>query len=417
MRVAIKVQVDKDLDSIIVITWFKSVGNRIEKGENILHVESLKADVDIASPESGTIVEIVAHEGEEILRPQEKRTGSWDAVFGWIETHAPPPSEAREIKSAPREEPRALRTGTGIKASPLARKKASALGVDLGSVHGTGPDGRVTVGDVEHAVEPVSVSSDADMAPAAVEHADDTVEELGIVQQFIAQNMMVSWQCIPHAGAAVRINFRSILAAREAVRRTLAKMVGIEDARKYLNLDVVVIEGILCALRGESRTLNSCYGCEHFTDTIGKNKIKIFGSIHLGIAYNHHTGLLVPVLKSMENVAYRVIAERLDDLYTRMRENKVKPQEFRGGTFTFNNVGVLGGDTGQSIIIHGQSAISILNRIERDAASPWYGYGEFALRFDHRPHNGGNALRFLAAVKEFVERIDFYEHVLAGFQE
>lgn len=428
MRIYIKGQIDKDLDSVTVVQWYKKVGDKIKKGENILHVETLKADVDLAAETDGVLLDIVAQEGEDILRPAEKPTGSWDAIFGWMETESVSISE--ELKEEVKKEVKKIDTlpiaplpvaiedkkeigKDFIKAVPFARKRARELGVDLSTVSGTGPGGTVTLGDLEVAPEGLRKKLEK-VVPTPKESVSGQfrIVNLGIIENAVAENMESS-KCIPHAGVSVRVNFWNIIKARKNLTRVLHEKVG-DTAAVYLKYEIIVIEGILRLLSDKFTyyVLNSCYGCSHF----GFSGLKIFDHINLGIAYDHPAGLIVPVLSKMEGASFRVIAERLNDLYLRLEKSRVKPAEFKGGTFTFNNVGTIGADDGESIITHGQSCIFSFHRIDMDEDSPFYGYANLGLRFDHRAHTrGATPARFLNEVKKFIEEVDFEHHVLSEF--
>lgn len=437
MRIPIKGQIDKDLDSVTVTQWYKKIGDEIKKGENVLHVETLKADVDLPAESEGILTDIVAQEGEDIIRPVKKPTGSWDAIFGWIETEnialTQPVSvsekvkeEIKKIDPLPIELPTAVvedrkeAVKEFIKAVPFARKRARELGIDLSSIQGSGPRGIITVRDVEASVSGKTfaedIQSQKESAPKQFKEHEEpfTIVNLGFIARAIAENMESS-KCIPHAGVSVRVNFWNIIKARKAVESALSTKVGI-NALRYMRFEIIVIQGILRVLSqkfGSSyHDLNSCFGCQHF----GFEGLKIFEHINLGVACDHPAGLLVPVLPKMEGASYKTTAERLDDLYKRLQKNKLKSSEFKGGTFTFNNVGAIGADDGESIIVHGQSCICSFHRIDMDEDSPFYGYTNLGLRFDHRAHTRGAAVTgFLNEVKKFIEEVDFERHVLSEF--
>ncbi|MDO8625748.1 MAG: 2-oxo acid dehydrogenase subunit E2, partial [Candidatus Diapherotrites archaeon] len=359
--------------------------------------------------------------GEEIkwTRPADK-VGSWTPIFGYIieeasgetrETMSPIPATSPP-KPEPRE-PTVLEKPAPAKpdlpkaslpdetsgmpqvhnrplAAPRVRRVAKERGIDLVSVEGSGPNGTITLSDLE------KFSSREN--PRQAEHRDDTenvstapaetdafvIEPVGKfdLRNAIASNMELSARCIPHASTDVCIDFRRILEAHRLLEWMASQgEINLDLARKYLRPEIIVIEGMLRALGSKHRKLNSVWGCEHF-DFRG---LKVWKSINLGIAYQTPRGLLVPVLKGMEGSPYRVIGDRLFDLYERMERSAVPPAEFKNGTVTFNNVGAIGGDGGKSIIVHGQSAICSLHRVERDIASPFYGFTTLGTSFDHRP--------------------------------
>lgn len=460
MRLPVKVQVDKDLNEIERVDWYKKEGDKVIKEEPVVHIETQKADVDVGAPENGILVKIVIPHGEPVYRPNETPTGSWDALLGWIETEIVPEEaairvrddrpvrqETESIETPPSAPPKekirvrimpdgqvervdaSLRETTKIEvakeiapkedlthASPMVRRVARERGIDLLTLNGTGPHGMVTLEDLNR-IESRPESNKTKSAERT--SRGDRVETFGIIRQAIAKHMQESWNCIPHAGSWIWLNFANFFNIKSHLKHVLAHKFGVKNPEIYLRPDVFLIEGILRELEDKSAPLNSCYGCEHEPMNRWKGNLNVYGRINLGIAYDDPKGLLVPVLHGLEESRYCTIAERLEGLYGNLREGKLKRSDFVGGTFTFNNVGVLGGDGGESIITHGQSSIVSLHRIETDSSSPLYGRTVFSLRFDHRAYDGGPALRFLQRVKQFVEKSDteIDSHILNQFQK
>lgn len=460
MRLPIKIQVDKDLNEIERVNWYKKEGDKVTKEEPVAHIETQKADVDVGAPENGILVKIVIPHGEPVYRPNEIPTGSWDALLGWIETEViseetlvrvrddervRQETESRETPSSarPKEKIRvrimpdgrveqvdsSSREATGIEivkevsrnedatyASPMVRRVARERGIGLLNLRGTGPHGMVTLEDLNR-IESRPESNKAKSIERPLR--DDRIETFGIIRQAIAKHMQESWNCIPHAGSWIWLNFANFFNVKSHLKHVLSHKFGVLNPEIYLRPDVFLIEGILRELENEGALLNSCYGCAHEPMNQWKENLKVYGAINLGIAYDDPKGLLVPVLHGLEGSRYRTIAERLEELYGNLREGKLKRSDFVGGTFTFNNVGVLGGDGGESIITHGQSSIVSLHRIETDPSLPLYGRTVLSLRFDHRAYDGGLALRFLQSLKRFIEKSDteIDSHILNQFQK
>ena len=299
----------------------------------------------------------------------------------------------------------------------MVRRVARERGVDLFKVKGTGPGGVIVLGDLERLSSLVGNEKKID-AIEVESDLDGTVVPLGIIRKAIANHMQESWNCIPHAGTWVWVNFKRFVDQRVALKSFLVREIGEEQARIYVRPDILVIEGTIRALEDKHRIVNSCFGCEHSPFNQWRGGLKVFSRINLGIAYDDPKGLLVPVLHNIAGSSYKIITQRLEELYQKVRAVELKVKDFRGGTVTFNNVGALKGDGGESIIPHGQSAIISLHRIERDPTSPLYGLAILALRFDHRALDGGTAARFLASVKKFVEKTDFKEYIVSqlGFR-
>lgn len=431
MKIAIQEQVEKDIDTVTVVTWYKKIGDCVKKGEAILHAETLKGDADVDAPVDGVLAEIFFPDGEMIPRPSDHGVGSWNAVFGSLEAEGTSQSViAKEIHKeqvvvAPREKAQphsdmavdsfvppddSLPIPRVVKAGPQARRMAREFGVDLTKIEGRGPRGIITVEQVLAAsnkkISAASISGEKpDVRVSSEEVAGYRDSPLSMVRRVIAENMELSGKCIMRqaAGCSVRVDFRNILNIRTKLKRALAERFGEDDAEKYLRPEVFVVDGILRELREDSRTLNSCFGCTH----IGFEGIRVFDAVNLGIACQHPAGLVVPVLKGFNGASYREIADRLDGLYKKVQSGGLKSSDMNEGTFTFNNAGALGADDGESIIIHGQSAICTFYKIERESGSPFYGFANLALRFDHRVFDGFEAVRFLSGVKKFVEDTDY----------
>lgn len=447
MRYPIGVVVDKDVDEAIIIEWYKNAGDGVREGDLILHYESLKADADVSSKYTGILVEITAAVGSSITRPPEKPSGGWSFIAGWIEADESPfnkekisrpaterseaagPTEASPeripapktdteptdkvrgaLEKEPIQKPVSLSAdqGAGVKASPFVRKRAKELEIDLSKISGSGPDGSVTVEDLERfqasdKQAPPPPLKEEIRPPQKPETKDIEPEfdliELGAIRKAIAKNMEKSWREKPHAATSVLINFDNVMKQREELKKLLQKF-GDDAVRKYTRLDIVVIEGMIRTLEAPAfAVLNSCFTREG---------IKQYRHINLGIAVADDRGLLVPVIKTIEGASYRTIADRFDDVYVKLKNKMLRPHDFRGGTVTFNNPGALGGYRGFSIIQPNESIIISLHAIIE-------GRAELSISFDHRTCDGKEAIEFLKYIKRFVEMVDLKTHVLAQF--
>lgn len=419
MKIALTMRAGKDDAIVEMVLWHKNIGDRVKKGELVGIAKISKAEVDLEASVDGIFIERCAEvDGEPIPRPDEAN-GDWDAVCGWIETatenHVVMPDEKNILALVTPASPERKDLATqsvGIaavamkvlcpkftRAYPLVRQEAKKRNLDINMITGSGPEGIVLLKDLID----VAVSSTAN------QKNDYVIRPLGVVRKTIAKNMELSWRCIPHAATSVRVNFRTLIEAR-----TRAKNIGhYAEIKNHARFDVVTIDAIIDALCDSFAELNSCYGCEH----LGFEGIKHFSHINLGVAYNHSSGLLVPVLHNIETANFGTIAERMDELARTMHAGSLKPDMFKDATFTFNNVGAfkksedssefIGSDDGISIIPHGQSVICSLHRIVTEEKSPWYGYASLGVSFDHRAHDGAVIIRFLNVVKEHIEQSDF----------
>ena len=335
MKKTLTVRAGKDDAIVEIVVWNKNVGDTVKKDEVVAVAKLSKAEVDVESSENGVLIEQCAQAGEIIPRPDDAQ-GDWDAVVGWIETietdkvsKIADKIETSESKTEisttltesygplPEKQLTVSNNDVGfVRASPYVRTVARELNIDLARVNGSGPDGIILPKDLYNASMLLEVSQ---------EH-DYVIEALSAVRKQIAKNMELSWRCIPHAATSVRIDFRKLIVARKCAP---------EDEKKYLRFDVVVVFAIIAMLRDSFKELNACFGCEH----LGFEGMKLFSHINLGIAYDHPSGLLVPVFHHIEDNNFDTIVKRFADLSRAMRDGSLRPDMFKDATFTFNNVG------------------------------------------------------------------------------
>lgn len=385
MKIALKTQIDKDVEAATIVAWHKKVGDCVSKGELLLQIETMKAEIDIESPANGILAEICANDGEEILR-KEGSTGSWHAVFGYVETEANieeivAPSEA-PVETNPKPNVATETPNEHFpKAAPLVRTMARERKIDLATISGKGPGGTVTLNDLDRAGIVCVQKSQPD---------EFVIEPLTSMRKTIARNLAKADGCILLTPSSIMVNFRRFLEAK--------------STHHALRLDAIVIEGIVRALEKKCVLLNACFGCEH----LGFEGVKRYQHIDLGYAYNHKKrGLMVPVMQHMEGCGYEDIVERIFDLKQRAEEGRLKVAELQNPTFTFNNVGVFGLMWGVSRFTEGQSAMCTLYAVQEEKHHPLYGYGYIGSSFDHRLHDGAIIGTFLGFLKDFVENHDY----------
>jgi len=425
-----------------LVAWKKKKGDQVSAGEVLAEIETDKATMEWEAPEDGTLTEIYVEEGgkvnvgdkiafiggegeeapkeekapakteekkpeeakakekepeekEEKKKPEEKEEKEPTAEKK-EEKEVDKKPEAKAEKPAPRidkgEEAR-------VKASPVARRIAAELGVDLSSVNGTGPEGRVTETDVRAAAK--SKTTSAPQKPASVAKLAPTVKagegariQLSGMRKIIAQRLVESLGPVPHFYLNIDIDAGPLMEAREELKS------GGEgtDAAKITVNDFVLKAAVQAAVK-VPRVNASFDG-----DTIVQ-----YADIDLGIAVAIEDGLLTPVIRAAQNRSLREISELAKDLAHRARNKRMKPEEFQGGTFTVSNLGGMGIDSFFAIINPPQGFILSVGLITKTAvidASDQIVIGHrmnVGMSCDHRVIDGALGAEYLKELRHLLE--------------
>ena len=382
------------MESGTIVKWLKSEGDRVEKGEPLYELDTDKVTQEVEAEASGVLLKIAVDEGEVPV-------GRTIAVIGEEGEEAPTVSEepepapAREEASqtpSPQQEdgrpaeverPAALQAGGRVKASPLARRIARERGVDLASLRGTGPEGRIVAEDVERAeAAPAS-------APAPVPAGEVERRELTNIRKTIARRLTEAWQ----------IPVFQLQASADMVRvnALLARLRENDEGPKATVTDVLTKVCATALMR--HREVNA-----QWTD----EAILLFPTANVGLAVATPQGLVVPVVRSAERLSLVQIAAARSDLVTRSREAKLQRADLEEGTFTISNLGMFQVERFTAVLNPPQAAIVAVGAIEERAVPV---DGEIAVRpmmtltatFDHRAVDGAPAAGFLQTVKELLE--------------
>ncbi len=395
------------------------VGQAVREGEILLEVETDKAAVEIPSPFTGTVTEIRVRPGQtvhvgEILVTVE--TGEAK------EEDKPPPAAAAEKSPqrppAPSPPPGEPRRGP-VPASPATRRLARELGVDLTRVPGSGPAGLVTAEDVRAfaALTPSPASAPAAAQPPAAP-ASPAVDEAEVLPDFsrwgpveripfrslrraTARRMTLSWSRIPHVSSLEMVDVTRLEAFRKKHKEQVEALGG------RLTLTVFALKAAATVLKSHPRINAS------LDEAAGEIVLK--KHYHLGVAVNTEEGLVVPVVRHVDDKSLKEIAVELKGLIERAHARKLTREELQGGTFTLTNAGALGGWSFTPIIQYPQAAILGLGeaRLEPVVVSG----GErprlaarlrmpAVLSIDHRLLDGADAVGFLQAFRRILEDPD-----------
>ncbi len=379
--------------------WLKKPGERIEKYEPIVEINTDKVDVELPSPVSGTVTEILAAEGETVLVGAP--LASIETAEGEVpaDISAPAPSaEVTAAVSSPIAKPSAARRGGGeARATPRVRKLAEEMGVDLATITGTGPGGRIVEDDVRAATggpKTAAAAQPVAARPASTLGADEESVPLTAIRRTIAQRMSAAAFSAPAAWLAMEADVTGLVALRKSVKDAFRKRHGVDLT--YLPFAAHAVSRALV----EHPYLNASWGDDH---------IVLRKRIGLGIAVAAERGLVVPVVHDADRLSIAELAMAMNDIGERARVNKLKLEDVQGGTFTLDNTGAFGSIISQPIINHGQAAILGFEAITKRAvvvagdAIAVRSIVVIGISFDHRILDGHQAGAFLGDVKKRLE--------------
>ena len=385
-----------------VTRWLKNVGDSVGVDEALLEVSTDKVDTEIPSPVAGTLISI------DVAVDSTVPVGARLAVIGGAGAVAapaavaptPPPVVAAPVVAAPVSQPQ------DSYVTPIVRKLASDLGVNLASVRGTGIGGRIRREDVEAAAKPAAaapVSSSAPSAPrtsapVAASPLRGTTVTMSRLRKVIAARMVESLAVSAQLTTVIEVDVTKIARLRDRAKASF-------EAREGVKLSFLPFFSVaVCEALKQHPVLNSSVECD---------QIIYHGAEHLGIAVDTERGLLVPVIANAGDLNMGGVARKISDLAARTRDNKVNPDELSGGTFTITNTGSRGALFDTPIINQPQVAILGLGAIVK---RPMVVRGEdggetiairsmvyLALSYDHRVVDGADAARFLVTLKDRLE--------------
>jgi len=404
-----------------VTRWLKAVGDSVAVDEALLEVSTDKVDTEIPSPVAGTIISI------DVPVDTTVPVGARLAVIsGAGATAAPAPAVAAPVAApvvaapvvvapvatpaAPIAAPVALSQPLDAYVTPIVRKLASELGVNLASVTGTGVGGRIRKEDVQAAAPKITSSpampapassvapTQRTSAPVAVSPLRGTTVTMSRLRKVIAARMVESLQVSAQLTTVIEVDVTKIARLRDRSKATF-------EAREGVKLSFLPFFAVsVCEALKQHPVLNS---------SVEGDQIIYHGTEHLGIAVDTERGLLVPVIHSAGDLNMGGIARKIADLAARTRDNKVTPDELGGGTFTLTNTGSRGALFDTPIINQPQVAILGLGAIvKRPMVVKGEDGGEtiairsmvyLGLSYDHRVVDGADAARFLVTLKERLE--------------
>jgi pyruvate dehydrogenase E2 component (dihydrolipoamide acetyltransferase) len=426
-----------------LVAWKKKKGDKVSAGEVLAEIETDKATMEWEAPEDGILTEIYLEEGGKVnvgdkiafiggegeeapkeekapAEKEEKKPEEAEAKEKKLENvlekkeEKPKAERKEEQKAAPKEKPVEAavspartqptrpppqREEARIKASPIARRIAAELGVDLSSVNGTGPDGRVTETDVRAAAK--SKTTSAPQKPAAAVKPAPTVRagegariQLSGMRKIIAQRLVESLGPVPHFYLNIDIDAGPLMEAREELKSGGDGT----DAAKITVNDFVLKAAVQSAVK-----------VPRVNASFDGDAIVQYADVDLGIAVAIEDGLLTPVIRGAQNKSLREISELAKDLAHRARNKRMKPEEFQGGTFTVSNLGGMGIDSFFAIINPPQGFILSVGLITKspvvdDSDQIIVGHRmNIGMSCDHRVIDGALGAQYLKELRHLLE--------------
>jgi 2-oxoisovalerate dehydrogenase E2 component (dihydrolipoyl transacylase) len=353
------------LEEAEIVTWHVNEGDHVVADQPLVSVETDKAVVEVPSPWSGRIARVFGTNGDlvkvgtplvEFAEGTDQDTGT---VVGQLDT-ADKQAATAEIPAEPA-------PGRILRVLPAVRALARKLDVDLNAVHATGPDGTITRADVERAAKSISEAGPA--------------EALRGMRRAMAQRMAAA-----HA---------------EVVPATVTDQADIDEWRKGEDVSTRLIRAIAVACKAEP-ALNAWYNSN-------AGERRLVKRIDIGIAVDTEGGLIVPVMRNVDERGGPDLRAGLDRLRADAAARSIPPEELRGATITLSNFGMIGGRFASLVVVPPQVAIIGAGRIARQVVAHQDRPAvrrvlPLSLTFDHRVVTGGEAARFMVALKSDLER-------------
>ncbi len=393
-------ELGQGMESGTIVRWFKAEGDTVKRNEPLYELDTEKVTQEVEADFDGVLLQIVVPEGE-------VQVGSTIAVVepegGAVAAAAPPPpaAEPQEVEepaaAAPAPSPSnghaaaamTIPAGGRVKASPLARRIARERGIDLASVAGTGPDGRIVADDLER-------TGAAGPAPATVVLGPPSNEievvELSSTRRTIARRLTEAWTA-PVFQLGLSIDMTEALHLREQLVERMAD----GDAKPTVNDLLTKLAGVALV---RHRAVNATFDGE---------RISRHPAAHVGMAVAAPNGLVVPVIRDADRRSVQEIARARVDLVSRARAGKLALDDMQGGTFTISNLGMFGIEEFIAVLNPPQAAILAVGAVKEtpvalDGTVEVAPLMRVTLTCDHRVVDGADGAEFLRTFAALVEQ-------------
>ncbi len=402
-----------DMAEGVLVRWVIAEGESVERGQVLAEIETDKATVEVESAHSGVVhrhlakegdvlpvgapIAVIGAEGEAIdLNELLPDAAPAEQVTAPQEAGTPPLATVPDSIQAGAAAPAAGQLPGGVKASPLARRMAAERGLDLRTIQGSGPGGRIVKADVEATIKA------ADRGPTTTERGlpsavpgqprSDEYVAISRLRAAIGRRMVESVQQVPHFYVSHEYRVDALLAARKRINTAL------EAEGEKLSVNDFLVKAVALTLR-EFPNLNA---------SLKDGEIVRHGSIHIGNAVAVENGLLTVVCRDADLKSLRQISREVREMATRVRSGKVHAADIEGSTFSISNLGMYNVEHFTAIINPPEAAILAVGAARQ---VPVVEDGQLAvgwtmkatLSVDHRVSDGAEAAQFLQALAKYIE--------------
>ena len=396
-----------------VSQWVKHEGDPVKTGDVLLEITTDKLTNEVTSEHDGVLLKIVAQEGEDVpVKGLLCYVGQAGESVGDAPAAAPAAAAPAAAPAAPAAAPATVSVAAGarLRVSPLARKTAAKLGVDLSKLTGSGPSGRIRQQDVLAAANAAQVAAPAPAAAAAPAPAaaaapaarpaakgglelmeGDTVVKLAGMRKVVAQRMLQSHTEIPPVTQNTKVDVTELMKFR--------KMLLAETGSKYSVNDLILKATAKC-LRAHPEVLVSLDG----------DQVIQRAHVNLGMAVALDAGLIVPVIRDADRLGLDALSAAAKDLASRAKSNKLTPDEYKGSTFSVSNLGMFGIETFTPIVNQPDAAILGVCAVEDELVMDDQGgiskhqVMRLSFTYDHRLIDGAVAAKFVMALRDLLEK-------------
>ena len=400
-------QLGQTMEEGTVVNCLVNVGDEVKRGDVIFEIETDKATLEMESPAEGFVKYVLAKTDETLpvgapvlvlgAKDEDVPQSFVDSLTGAAPAppEASPASEATPVSEPAKAEPEPAKPVGRIIASPRAKKLAADLGVDLVTVTGTGPAGKITEQDVQKAAAAKPSESAATVAPAAEVKPGQTIP-LNRLQRITSEKMLKSKREIPCFYLTVKADVTDLVELRTKLNET-------GDVK--LSYNDFLLKAVATGL--EKYPI--------MTGQLAGEEIRLAEAIGIGLAISVPDGLVAPIVKDVNKKDVRQIALDSQALIERARNNKLAPTDVEGGCITVSNLGAFGIDNFIPIVVPGQCSILGIGQIT-DTCVPDNGnimvrkLMNMTLSIDHKVANGAYAAQFLDFVRKQLEDTSMFGH-------
>lgn len=393
-------EVSANTPSAVIVAWTKKEGEKVSVGDCLAEIETDKAIIEFAADNEGVLGKILIEAGSDVkvgtpiavLLNHDEKNIDVNALLSEVPSIAPDTagdtSQSPVMSDSVNQDLPVVSSSSRIFASPLARRLAKQNDIDLSTVKGTGPNGRVVKNDIQRVLETNR------MAPtmrnvAVPDHEVYTDIPHSSMRKAIARRMLESKNTIPHFYVKVDCRMDALLALRANVNQHAERKISVND----------LLTKIVAYALHQYPQVNVSWSDEG---------LRQYHHSDIAIAVSTDRGLITPIVKSAEQKSVSAISQEIADLATRARDGKLQPSEYQGGTFTISNLGMFGIQEFSAIINPPQAAILAVGATEdrvivEDKQMVIASMMSVTLSVDHRAIDGSVAAEWLMQLKKLIE--------------